>query len=507
MNVLVVLGHPRTDSFCGSLARAYREGATETGNDVRKLELANLEFEPNVETEEPTDQYLEPDLVEAQQQIRWADHLVFVYPNWWGTMPALLKAFFDRVFTPGFAFSFYEDGEGAGHEELLGGRTAELIVTMDMPAWVYRWIYREPGTNAIKRATLGFAGIQTTRVNPFGPVKDSTPAQRQRWLEKATRLGRSLANGPESRRSRIKRRLVTFLKAIRLQFYPMAWVAYTIGALAAVGSSDVFMSLVYWIGFGFLFALEASTVLTNEYFDYETDRENTFAGPFTGGSRILVDDEVSFGALRTAITVALLLTGLFGLGVLAVGAGTTSVMAGVMGVVALLAIGYTVPPLQLSYRTLGELDVAATHSIGVMLCGFVFVGGSVVDPTPWLLGAPLFLATLPSITLAGVPDCEADRTAGKKTIAVRFGVGRAATVAGVTALLAALIAALWHLLDVVPDAYGPLVYLGVPHALGLVWLLSTSLDADAAPYRIDKLMIVSLSFVLWFGVVPLIYLL
>lgn len=507
MNVLVVLGHPRTDSYCGSLARRYREGATEVGNDVRELELAQLEFEPNVETECPTDQYLEPDLLEAQRQIRWADHLVFVYPNWWGTMPALLKAFFDRVFAPGFAFSFYEDGEGAGHEKLLRGRTAELIVTMDMPAWVYRWIYREPGTNAIKRATLGFAGIRTTRVTPFGSVKDSTPAQRNRWLEKTTRLGRSLANGPESPHGRLKRRLVTSLKALRLQFYPMAWVAYTIGALVAAGSSEVFTSAVYWIGFGFLFALEASAVLTNEYFDYETDRENTFAGPFTGGSRVLVDGGMSVGTLRAEIGVALSLTGLFGVGVLAIGAGPPSVMAWVMGVLALLAIGYTVPPLQLSYRTLGELDVAATHSLGVMLCGFVFFGGSWTDPAPWLLGGPLFLATLPSITLAGVPDYEADRTAGKETIAVRFGVDRAATVAGATALLAAAVAALWHLFEVVPDAYGPLVYLSLPHALGIVGLLCSRLDADAAPHRLDGLMIVSLSYVLWFGVVPLLNLL
>lgn len=507
MNVLVVLGHPRTASYCGSLARRYEEGASEAENDVRELVLAQLEFEPNVETECPTDQDLESDLIEAQRQIRWADHLVFVYPNWWGTMPALLKAFFDRAFTPGFAFSFYEDDEGAGHEKLLRGRTAELIVTMDMPAWVYRWIYREPGTNAIKRATLGFAGIRTTRVTPLGPVKDSTPARRRRWLEKATRLGRSLAHGPESRLGRLKRRLVTSLKALRLQFYPMAWVAYTIGALVAVGSSEVFASLLYWIGFGFLFALEASTVLTNEYFDYETDRENTFAGPFTGGSRVLVDGGMSFETLRTEIGIALTLTGLFGLGVLAIGAGSPSVMAGVMGALALLAIGYTVPPLQLSYRTLGELDVAATHSIGAMLCGSVFFGGSWTDPTPWLLGAPLFLATLPSITLAGVPDYEADRAVGKATIAVRFGVDRAATVAGVTALLAALVVTLWHLLGIVPDAYGPLVYLCVPHALGIVALLYARLDADAAPYRIDGLMIVSLSYVLWFGLVPLINLL
>ena len=507
MNVLIVLGHPRTDSLCGALARAYSEGASEASVDVRELELAELEFEQHVTTEDPTDQQMEPDLVDAQRQIRWADHLVFVYPNWWGTMPALLKGFFDRVFTPEFAFSFYEGGEGAGHEELLQGRTAELVVTMDMPAWVYRWIYREPGTNAIKRSTLGFAGIRTTRVTPLGPVKDSTPRGRDRWLEKARQLGRSLATGPEPRRVRLKRRLVTSLKALRLQFYPMSWVAYTIGTLAAAGSTEVFSSAVYWLGFGFLFFLEATTVLTNEYFDYETDRENTFAGPFTGGSRILVDGEVSFGALRSGIAVAIALTGLFGVSVLAVGSGQPLVTGAVMGALALMAVGYTAPPLQLSYRTFGELDVATTHSIGVMLCGFLFFGGSVSNPEPWLLSAPLLLATIPSITLAGVPDYEADRIAGKETIAVRFGVDRAADVAAWTAVLAALVAVLWQLFGVVPDAYSQAIYLCVPHALALVWLLHSRLDPDETPARIDGVMAASLSYVLWFGAIPLIGLL
>ena len=130
MNVLLVLGHPRTESFCGALAQAYRDGALEAGADVRKLALADLEFDPDVHTECPSEQELEADLLEARRGIEWADHLVFVYPNWWGTMPALLKGFFDRLFTPGFAFEHYEDGAGAGKRELLSEKTAELIVTM-----------------------------------------------------------------------------------------------------------------------------------------------------------------------------------------------------------------------------------------------------------------------------------------------------------------------------------------------------------------------------------------
>lgn len=506
MNVLLILGHPRTDSFCAALADSYREGAREAGVDVRELAVADLEFDPDVHTECPSDQRLEDDLRRAEREIEWADHLVFVYPNWWGTMPARLKGFFDRLFRPGFAFSFYEEGEGAGKEELLDDKTAELLVTMDVPPRIYRWILRQPGNHALKRATLGYAGVRTTRVTNLGPIEDSTLERREGWLEQVRELGRSLETGPESQLSRVKRTATSWLKALRLQFYPMAWIAYTIGALAAVGSSDVFTSGAYWLGLGFLVFLEAATVLSNEYVDYETDRENTFAGPFTGGSRVLVDGELSFGALR--IGIAALLTGAaaFGGAVLMVGHGSTAAMSGLMGVLAVLALGYTIPPLKLVYRTLGELDVAVTHSIGVLLCGFVFLGGAWHDPLPWLLGLPFLLSVLPSITLAGVPDVAADRIADKETVAVRFGIGGAATMAAATAVLAALIGALWQLLDVVPG-YGPAIYLGVVHALALVWLLRRRLEIQAGAQRIDVLMVASLSYITWFGVVPLVGLL
>lgn len=506
MNVLIVLGHPRQDSFCDALAEAYRDGALEAGADIRRLVLGELEFALDVHTECPSEQELEDDLLEAREDIRWADHLVFVYPNWWGTMPARLKGFFDRAFAPGFAFSFYEDGEGAGHEELLDDKTAELIVTMDVPPLVYRLIQRQPGNYAVKRCTLEYAGIRTTRITNLGSIEESDREQRENWLQEATRLGRSLADGPEPKPTWAKRKLMAWINALRLQFYPMAWVAYTVGALVAAGSG-VFSTTAYWLGFLFLFFLEASAVLTNEYVDVETDRKNTFAGPFTGGSRVLVDGNLGFDEVRAGIATTLLLTGAFGFGALSVGVGSVLATLAAMTLLVVLAIGYTVPPLKLSYRTLGELDVAVTHSVGVMVFGFVLLGGAWYDPLPWLLGLPLLLATVPSITLAAVPDLRADRAAGKRTLPVRLGIDRATTIASACALTAALTAVLLHRLDLVAGAYGPIIYLSVFHALGLVWLLKIRLDPERMPRRIDGHIAAALGYVLWFGVVPLVMLL
>src|SRR5690606_40407464 len=135
MNVLIILGHPRKGSFSEALANAYQDGAVSAGTDVRKISVAEMQFDPNVSVFPIRNQYLEDDVVSVQRLIIWADHLVFIYPTWWGTMPALLKAFLDRVLIPGFAF---EDIHGSDNwVKLLKGKSAQLITTMDTPLWVF----------------------------------------------------------------------------------------------------------------------------------------------------------------------------------------------------------------------------------------------------------------------------------------------------------------------------------------------------------------------------------
>ena len=145
---------------------------------------------------DPTVQPVEESIARARTLLTWADHIVFVYPTWWGTMPALLKGFLDRALAPGFAFA----ENGRGYVPLLGGKSAELLTTMDTPRWVYRWIYGAPGHKAMARATLGFCGIQVGRVASFGAVKDSSLEQRQAWLEQAQRRGLQLRAGVLPRR-------------------------------------------------------------------------------------------------------------------------------------------------------------------------------------------------------------------------------------------------------------------------------------------------------------------
>ncbi|MBB1520681.1 NAD(P)H-dependent oxidoreductase [Aquipseudomonas guryensis] len=185
--ILLILGTPKTDSFCHALAEAYCQGARGEGHVVRQLKLGEIHFDPILRDGYSQSQTLEPDLLEAQRQIHWAEHLVFVYPVWWGGVPALLKGFFDRVFLPGFAFKYRNRSQL--WDKLLSGRTADLLVTLDTPPWYFRWIYGAPAHRQMTRTILGFSGIKTRRLAEFAPVRPSTEEQRQGWLRRAERLG------------------------------------------------------------------------------------------------------------------------------------------------------------------------------------------------------------------------------------------------------------------------------------------------------------------------------
>ena len=191
--VLIIVGHPDPESFNFTLARAYKRGARRTGAEVRTLTLAELDFDPNLRYGYRERCALEPDLVEAQRLLKWADHLVWVYPVWWGSVPALLKGFLDRVLLPGFAFRKREGS--VWWDKYFGGKTARLICTMDQPPWFYRLRYGRPSTRAMREVTLKFIGVGRVRVKAIGPLKDSTDAQRAKWLGEVEGLGADRIRG------------------------------------------------------------------------------------------------------------------------------------------------------------------------------------------------------------------------------------------------------------------------------------------------------------------------
>jgi 1,4-dihydroxy-2-naphthoate octaprenyltransferase len=499
MKVLIILGHPRKDSFCGSLAEAYAAGAKEAGAKIRMLPLADLTFDLNVTLAEPQYQRAEEDLINAKLAITWADHLVFVYPVWWGMMPALLKGFLDRVFVPGFAF--YEIAEN-DYKQLLQNKTAQLIITMDTPVWVYKLFIKAPSTHAMKVATLQFCGISPVRTLHFSPVKHSTAEEKEKWLQTTYNLGLALKKRVITSREILWRRTLPWLKAVRLQFYPMTWVAYAVGAFAARSLGYDFSWLIFWLGYLLIFLIELATVYLNEIFDYQTDSINKAYGPFNGGSRVLVNGEIPIKNMKKAVKLVILAIPLVFILLARFSPALTLHMLLLSTILIVLAFGYTVPPLKLSYQSLGEVTVGLTHSLMVILCGFIFQGGIYTNAFPWLISIPLFFSIIPSITLSGIPDHEADQLAGKRSLSVRFGKNNAAIGAIVCTVMALVSSLYLFYADLVPGAYNYILMLSVFHALWLILELLKYIMVAQKPQHINKLMVLSLTYLMWFALIP-----
>lgn len=187
--ITIILGHPDAASYCGALADTYAQSARDAGHEVRLFRLGEITFDPVLHHGYNKRQELEPGLLDIREAITWANHLVFVYPIWWGSMPAILKGMFDRVFLPGYAFKYRENSPL--WDRLLAGRSAHVITTMDTPPWYYRLIYTRPGHHQIRKTILEFCGIKPVRITSFGPVRYATPGKRERWLQQVNRFARS----------------------------------------------------------------------------------------------------------------------------------------------------------------------------------------------------------------------------------------------------------------------------------------------------------------------------
>ncbi len=186
-NIVIINGHPDIMSFCHALTESYANGAHQAKNNVITFHLHQLKFDPILHNGYRTIQELEPDLILVQNAIKSADHVVFVYPNWWGTYPALLKGFFDRAWLSGFGFK-YVPGKMLPNK-LLTGKTARIIMTMNTPKWYYRWFYGRPGIKSVRDTILAFSGIGPTKITQIGMIKGSDDKTRAEWLKMVEKLG------------------------------------------------------------------------------------------------------------------------------------------------------------------------------------------------------------------------------------------------------------------------------------------------------------------------------
>jgi putative NADPH-quinone reductase len=202
--ILVVVGHPIRDTLNHALAHAYTDAAHTNGAEVRVHDLAG----ERIPSTENTDQlrvrhgdtaHLAPIVRRYIDDLRWAQHVVVLFPQWWGTYPAVLKEYLDRVVLSGVTF---RNRRGLLPLRMLTGRTARILMTADGPGWWNRMRYRNAAETSLARATFEYCGVRMAGVTRFMKVRFSTPERRAGWLVRAAALGARDARGRTAVRAR-----------------------------------------------------------------------------------------------------------------------------------------------------------------------------------------------------------------------------------------------------------------------------------------------------------------
>lgn len=179
--ILVIDGHPDSDPsrYVHALAQSYLAGAEASSHALRHLAIGDMAFSLITDRKTWESEDLPPAIREAQEAIIWAEHLLIIYPLWLGDMPARLKGFFEQVLRPGFAFDPHASDRFP--RKRLKGRTARIVVTMGMPALIYRVFYGAHSVRSLERNILSFVGIRPVRRILIGSV-ESRASARERWL-------------------------------------------------------------------------------------------------------------------------------------------------------------------------------------------------------------------------------------------------------------------------------------------------------------------------------------
>ncbi|CAM1367245.1 NAD(P)H-dependent oxidoreductase [Tenacibaculum xiamenense] len=186
--ILIINGHPDKESFCFGIHNAYKKGVQQSKAELKEIIIRELQFDPNLTFGYRQRTKLEPDLIEAQKKIMWASHIVWIYPVWWGSYPAIMKGFIDRTFLPGFAFQKREGS--VWWDKFLTKKSARVISTLDQPAWYYKFINKCPSHSSIKNLTCSFVGIKPVKFTTIGSLRLSKDEYRKAWLSKIELLGK-----------------------------------------------------------------------------------------------------------------------------------------------------------------------------------------------------------------------------------------------------------------------------------------------------------------------------
>ncbi|HEY2033568.1 MAG TPA: NAD(P)H-dependent oxidoreductase [Rhizomicrobium sp.] len=174
-HLLVINGHPdpRPERFGSALSRAFGDGARNAGWSVHTLEATTLRFTSGT-TQAEISQDMAAGLVHA------ADRLAIVFPLWFDEPPAAVGKLLAHAAR---LRRFAQNSASARH------RTAQLVVTMEMPAFIHRSMVRADGRRGDGHELESLPGLDSANVTFIGSVGAITLEQRQEWLREIRQLG------------------------------------------------------------------------------------------------------------------------------------------------------------------------------------------------------------------------------------------------------------------------------------------------------------------------------
>ncbi len=187
--ICVIDGHPDTASghFVSALCDAYAEGADASGFEVSRIRIAELDvvlLKSAAEFDTPPAKAI----CEAREKIEAAEHIVFTFPLWMGSMPAVCKAFWEQVARGKFLLDT-GDKPDQWPQQKLKGRTIRIIVTMGMPAFAYRFFFGAHSVKAIEAGIFRMSGFRRIRHTLFGGIGAVDDKARSAALDKCRVLG------------------------------------------------------------------------------------------------------------------------------------------------------------------------------------------------------------------------------------------------------------------------------------------------------------------------------
>lgn len=158
-NILILTAHPSSKGHTHQIANTYKEASEKAGHTVTVIDLYAPENELSFLRFEDIKNYeRHPNVERFQKMITDASELVVVHPLWWGGAPAIMKNFFDTVFTAGFAFSY----AGGSLHKLLKGKTGKVFLTAGGSMLLYSLFIIPPFKAIWKYFTLEYSGVKVT---------------------------------------------------------------------------------------------------------------------------------------------------------------------------------------------------------------------------------------------------------------------------------------------------------------------------------------------------------